>query len=105
MITVESVTKTYGSLKAVNDVSFEVGGGEIVGIGDFFKHKAAFHQRDDNAGRARDLCIVGCFAIRLPVSMRRHNVGKHERLRRLHPHEPVARYHISAKRALGFSAV
>ena len=32
MITVESVTKTYGSLKAVDDVSFEVGGGEIVGF-------------------------------------------------------------------------
>jgi len=32
MITVESVTKTYGSLKAVNDVSFEVAGGEIVGF-------------------------------------------------------------------------
>ena len=32
MITVESVTKTYGTLKAVDDVSFEVAGGEIVGF-------------------------------------------------------------------------
>lgn len=32
MITVESVTKTYGSLVAVDDVSFKIAAGEIVGF-------------------------------------------------------------------------
>ena len=32
MITVESVTKTYGSLVAVDDVSFKITAGEIVGF-------------------------------------------------------------------------
>ncbi|HPX59830.1 MAG TPA: ATP-binding cassette domain-containing protein, partial [Bacteroidales bacterium] len=54
-IIVKNITKTYGSQKAVNDVSFEVKQGEIVGL-----------LGPNGAGKSTLMKIITCY--KLPTS-------------------------------------
>ena len=74
MITVDSVTKTYGSLKAVDDVSFDVAAGEIVGFvgpngaGKSTMLKMLSTYIYPTSGR---IAVDGCDAVSEPLEVRR----------------------------------
>ena len=77
MITVENLTKRYSGLTAINNISFEVGKGEIVGF-----------LGPNGAGKSTTMRILSSF---MPATL---GARDHRKLRRLYPISIEARSHL-----------